>query len=312
MSTKHINQYKTGFGRKIYLGEGNRFSNKIFTIFVYLFVLAFAIICFLPFWLVVINSFASETSILRHGYMLIPETFSLNAYSFVLSGEQVFRSYGITLFVTFVGTTLAVLVTTTFAYVLAHPKVKIRNILSFMTYFTMIFGSGLVGFYMLIANWLHLKDSIWALILPYILNPFYVFILVSFFRTLPYEIYEAATIDGSNDIYTFFKIIWPISLPAIATVLLFYALQFWNDWWLALLFIDNYKLHPLQIMIRRLLSSIDAQNYVAGSGSSYKIAVPSQSLRLSIVCLTIGPIILLYPFVQKYFVKGMTIGAVKG
>ena len=130
-------------------------------------------------------------------------------------------------------------VTAMFAYVMASAKFKHRSILSFLTYFTMVFGAGLVGFYMLIANWLHLKDSIWALILPYLLNPFYAFILVSFYRTLPVEINESATIDGAREFRIFFNIILPITTPAIATITLFYVLQFWNDWWLSLLFIDD-------------------------------------------------------------------------
>jgi putative aldouronate transport system permease protein len=229
-----------------------------------------------------------------------------------LSGEQVFRSYGVTLFVTVAGTALGVLLTASFAYVLSHPKVKYRHILSFLTFFTMLFGAGLVGFYILIANWLGLKDSLWALILPYLLNPFYAFILVSYYRSLPYELNEAATVDGANDIHIFFRIIWPVSLPVIATVALFYALQFWNDWYLSLLFIDNYKLHPLQIMIRQLMSNLNAMAYVGGSQTDYNISIPTYGMQLAIVCITIGPIVFVYPFVQKFFIKGMTLGSVKG
>ncbi|WP_238403669.1 carbohydrate ABC transporter permease, partial [Paenibacillus paridis] len=137
------------------------------------------------------------------------------------------------------GTVLAVIITAMFAYVLAHPKVKYRNTLAFLTYLAMVLGGGLVGFYIMVSNWLHLKDSLWALILPYLLNPFYAFILVAFYKSLPYEINEAATIDGAGDIRLFYKIILPISTPVIATVSLFYAIQFWNDWYLSLLFIDD-------------------------------------------------------------------------
>nr|WP_285860602.1 MULTISPECIES: carbohydrate ABC transporter permease [Paenibacillus] len=272
----------------------------------------FALVCFLPFWLVIINSFATETSIQTQGYQFFPRGFSLSAYEYLFSGKQLFSSYKVTLFVTTVGTLLAVLITATYAYTLSHPRVKYRNILSFLTYFTMLFGAGLVGFYMLVANWLGLKDSIWALILPYLLNPFYAFILVSFFRTLPFEMNEAATVDGANDLVIFFRIIWPISTPIIATVSLFYALSYWNDWWLSLLFVDNYKLHPLQMMIRQLMSNLNAKAYVAGSGTNYNIVVPTFGMQLAIVCVTIGPILFVYPFIQKYFVKGITIGAIKG
>jgi len=285
---------------------------RAFVVMMYTILVIFALVCFLPFWLVIINSFATETSIQTQGYQFFPRGFSLSAYEYLFSGKQLFSSYKVTLFVTIVGTLLAVLITATYAYTLSHPRVKYRNILSFLTYFTMLFGAGLVGFYMLVANWLGLKDSIWALILPYLLNPFYAFILVSFFRTLPFEMNEAATVDGANDLVIFFRIIWPISTPIIATVSLFYALSYWNDWWLSLLFVDNYKLHPLQMMIRQLMSNLNAKAYVAGSGTNYNIVVPTFGMQLAIVCVTIGPILFVYPFIQKYFVKGITIGAIKG
>ena len=285
---------------------------RFFLGFVYVLLTVFALICFIPFWIVLINSFANETVIQTSGYQLFPTSFSLDAYAMLLSGNQVFRSYGVTLFVTTTGTVLGVLLTASFAYVLSHPKVKYRHVLSFLTFFTMLFGAGLVGFYILIANWLGLKDTLWALILPYLLNPFYAFILVSYYRSLPYELNEAATVDGANDIHIFFRVIWPISLPVIATVALFYALQYWNDWYLSLLFIDNYKLHPLQMMIRQLMSNLNAMSYVGGSQTDYNIMIPTYGMQLAIVCITIGPIVFVYPFVQKYFIKGMTLGSVKG
>lgn len=285
---------------------------RLFVILMYAVLVLFALACFIPFWLVFINSLADESGIQLNGYQLWPGTFSIDAYKFLLSGSQVFRSYGVTLFVTVVGTILAVLVTATYAYTLSHQRVKYRNVISFLTYLTMIFGAGLVGFYILVANWLHLKDSIWALILPYLLNPFYAFILIAYYRSLPYELHEAATVDGANDLSIFFRIIWPVSTPVIATVGLFYALAFWNDWYLSLLFIDNYKLHPLQMMIRQLMSNLNAMSYVAGSMTNYKVVIPTYGMQLAIVCITIGPILFVYPFIQKFFVQGITMGAVKG
>ncbi|QTH45214.1 carbohydrate ABC transporter permease [Cohnella sp. LGH] len=285
---------------------------RLFLVLMYAVLIAFALFCFIPFWIVFINSFADESLLQTAGYQLLPDKFSLQAYEFLLSGKQVFRSYGITIMVTAVGTAMGVLVTAAYAYTLSHRRVKYRNILSFLTFLTMLFGAGLVGFYMLIANWLHLKDSIWALILPYLLNPFYAFILISFYRTLPYELNEAATVDGANDFSIFFRIIWPISLPAIATVSLFYALQYWNDWYLSLLFIDNYKMLPLQMMIRQLMSNLNVMAYVSGSQTQYNAVVPTYGIQLAIVCVTIGPIVFVYPFIQRFFIKGLTLGSVKG
>lgn len=287
------------------------FGDRLFGSVVHVLIIVFSLVCFIPFWLVFINSFAQESVLQTEGYKLWISSFNLNAYQFVFAGKQVFKSYGVTLFVSIVGTVSALLITSTYAYVLAHKKVKYRSILSFLTYFTMIFGAGLVGFYILMVSWLQLKDSVWAMILPYLLNPFYAFVLVAFFRNLPYEIYESATVDGVNDFRIFFRIIWPISTPALATVSLFYALQYWNDWWLSLLFIDNHDLHSLQMMIRQLMSSVSVASYVGG-GTQYIAQPPTEGVRLATVCLTIGPIVLLYPYVQKYFVKGLTIGSVKG
>lgn len=288
-------------------------SEQLFIGFVYVFIVLFAIACLLPFWLVIIDSFATEASLREQGFQLLPTAYSLHAYEYLFAGKQVFRSYGVTLITTVLGTLLALGFSSSYGYVLAHPKVRYRNVLSFLTYFTMLFGAGLVGFYMLIVNWLQLKDTLWALILPYLINPFYVFILVSYFRSLPQEINEAAVIDGAGELRIFAQIMLPISKPVLATVALFYALQYWNDWWLALLFIDDYRLHPLQIMIRQLVSNMNAQSYIGASGgTNYAIQVPTYGVQLATVCVTIGPIILLYPFLQKYYVKGLTVGALKG
>ncbi|MCD9025113.1 carbohydrate ABC transporter permease [Cohnella silvisoli] len=288
------------------------FSNRLFSVAVYSFIAFFVVICAVPFWMVVVDSFASESSLQTAGYQLFPSEFSTYAYQYLFQGSQLWRSYSVTLVVTVVGTALSLLITSTMAYVMAHKKAKFGGLLSFMTYFTMIFGSGMVGFYILVAIWLGLKDSIWSMILPYLLNPFYAFILVAFYRTIPYEVNEAATIDGANEFTTFFRIIWPMTVPALATITLFYALQYWNDWYLAIMFVDNYHLHPLQIMIRQLIANMNMQSYLQGGNVSFDKPLPVKGVQLATVCVTIGPIILLYPFVQKYFVKGLTIGAVKG
>ncbi|GHU65882.1 sugar ABC transporter permease [Clostridia bacterium] len=279
---------------------------------IYAFVALFTLFCFLPFWVVVINSFAAEEVLRVEGYRLIPSKFSLFSYRYLFDGRQIYSSYLVTVSVTLAGTVLSLLISSMFAYTLAHPRVKYRGILSFLTYFTTIFGANMVGSYILIANWLHMKDTIFALILPMLLNPFNAFILVAFFRTLPIELSEAATVDGANDAYIFFRLVWPISTPALATVALLYALQYWNDFWLALMYIDNYKLHPLQIMIRQMISSLRASAYIGNTRTNYQQITPYFGLQLSTVCLTIGPIILLYPLLQRYFVTGLTIGAIKG
>lgn len=290
------------------IGSEISFQERLVNVIIYSFLAIFAISCLLPFWMVFIDSFATESSLIQDGFQFWPSHFGVEAYRFLFTGNQVFKSYGVTLIVTAVGTVVALWITAAFAYVLAHPKIKYNNLLSMMTYIPMVFGTGLVGFYLLIVNWLHLKDTIWALILPYVVNPFLAFIFVSFYRSLPYEINESATVDGANEWRIFFQIVRPIVTPVMVTVGLFYALQYWNDWWLGLLFIDNSDLYPLQILLRQLLGSADALQLTA----SYGISPPSNGLKLAMVCITIGPIIFAYPFIQRYFVKGLTVGAVKG
>lgn len=286
-------------------------GNRGFHIFVGIFVGLFTLFCFVPFWLVVINSFASEANIARNGFQLWPKEFSLDAYTYVFRGKQVYYSYRNTLMIVGIGTPLAVLITAMYAYVLAHPKVRYGRQLSFLTYFTMIMGTSMVGFYILISTWMGMRDNLWALILPRVINPFYAFILVAAYRGVPHEIYDSAALDGANDWRVFFQIVLPITIPALATVTLFFALYYWNDWWLALLFIDDYKLHPLQMMIRSLIASITASSYLAAENMT-DIAIPTNAVKMAVVCITVGPVILVYPFVQKFFVKGITVGAVKG
>ncbi|WP_241242869.1 carbohydrate ABC transporter permease [Paenibacillus whitsoniae] len=240
---------------------------------------------------------------------MLPTAFSFDSYRFLFHGSQVYRSAFVSIFVTVVGTAGALLLTSMFAYVAAHQKVKYRSALSFYIYFTMLFAPGLVGYYLLISNWLSLRDSLLALILPHMFSAFNAFLMTSYFRTLPYELNEAATMDGANELYIFYRIIWPISKPVIATITLFYALSYWNDWFNALMFIDNPANHPLQMMLRRIISNSQNMDYL---NASINIPVSATGVQLSTVVITIGPIIFLYPFLQRYFIKGMTIGAVKG
>lgn len=274
----------------------------------YAFIGSFALICLIPFWLVYIGSFTAEHQIVK-GFQMFPTEFTLDSYRFLFQGNQVYRSSFVSVFITVVGTVGAVLVTSMFAYATAHPKVKYRNVLSFYIYLTMLFAPGLVGHYLLISQWLDLRDSLLAIILPLMFSGFNAFLMTSYFRTLPFDLNEAATVDGAHELYIFFRIIWPLSMPVIATITLFYALSYWNDWFNALMFIDDTNNHPLQMMLRRIVSNSQNLDYL---NTNVNIPVTASGVQLSTVCITIGPIIFLYPFLQRYFVKGLTIGAVKG
>ncbi len=287
------------------------FREKAFLVLVYIVLVLFAFFCLIPFWLVVAAAFTPEQQLATYGFSIIPHSLTTYAFGYILHGRQVGLSYVVSITVTVAGTALALAVTVPFAYVVSRP-IWLARPLAFLSYFTMVVGSGLVGFYILVANWLGLKDSRWALILPYLLNPFYVFVLLAYFRTTPRELIEAGIIDGANDLLIFWRVVCPISGAAIATVGLFYGLQYWNDWWLALLFIDDPKNHPLQYMLRALQSQVDASRYIGNLSGAYKVLVPTYGIRMATVCMTIGPIILVYPFVQRYFVKGILLGALKG
>ena len=213
-------------------------SQLVVSVVAYVFIGAFALFCFIPFWLVYIGSFTAESQIVQ-GFRMFPTEFTLDAYRFLFQGSQVYQSGFVSVFITVIGTSGAVLITSMFSYVAAHPKVKYRYVMSFFIYFTMLFPPGLVGYYLLISNWLSLRDSLLALLLPLLFSAFNSFLMTSYFRTLPFELNEAATVDGAHELLIFFRIIWPVSMPVIATIALFYALSYWNDWFNALMFIDN-------------------------------------------------------------------------
>jgi len=286
-------------------------ADRWFGLFSYSFVGLFVVCCLIPFWLMVAGSFTAEKTLLLEGYSLIPTAYSLDAYKLLLQSHTLLNGYGVTLFITVVGTLSGVAISGLLAYSIANPRNRLRNHFSFFVYFTMLFSGGLVPFYILISNWLRLSDTLWAIIVPALLQPFLVFLLVNFFRTLPVDLEESARMDGANELKVFRSIMLPISKPIIATVALFYALNYWNEWFYGLLFIGNDDLYPLQLMLRRMISNMQAAKNLVPAGV-ISVNVPSFGIRMAMTVITIGPIVLLYPFIQRYFVKGLTIGAVKG
>ena len=269
----------------------------------------FALSCLLPFWLVVASSFASEHELVQTGYTFWPTEFSLVAYQSLLSGPTLAQSYLASLFITLVGTVIALATTSGFAYVIANRAARLSRPLGLMAYIPMLFTGGLVPFYILVTQYLHLTDTWWAVILPLAVNPFFVFIMVSFFRQVPQDIMESGRLDGASEFTIFVRLVLPISTPILATIGLFYALAYWNDWFMALLFISDNTKFPLQLLLQNLVSNVDAAH---PNQTTATAAVPTYQLRLALTVLTIGPIILAYPFVQRFFVKGLTLGATKG
>ncbi|WNQ13085.1 carbohydrate ABC transporter permease [Paenibacillus aurantius] len=285
------------------------FSGYIAQLLMQLFLLFFAIACIYPFILAFMASISSEKSILDNGYQLIPSEFSMLAYQAVFKSKYLYTSFGVSILVTVVGTLLSLIICGMAGYAMSIKRVKYRNAVSMFFYIPMVFGAGLLPWYLVITQILHLQNTIWALILPGLVSPFNVFLMRNYFATVPSELIESAEMDGAGVMRTFFGIIIPLSKPIIATITLFIGLAYWNDWASALWFIDNPNLYPLQYMLYRIQAII---NLVRQTGAMGDMKVPPETFQIATMFITIGPIILLYPFIQRYFVKGIMIGAVKG
>lgn len=271
-----------------------------------------------PMLLVIAVSFTAEKTIGKYGYNFIPREFSLAAYKFVFTDvDQVLRAYGVTIFVTVFGGLLSLLLISLLAYPLSRKDFKYRNALSFFVFFTILFSGGFVPWYIICVQVLHLRDTILALIAPYLINSWYVIIMKTFYQnTIPDSLLDSAKIDGAGEFMTFFRIIIPLSVPGLATIGLFITLRYWNDWWLPLTLITNTKLFNLQFLMYQV--QLDIQ-YLKSARTSLGIeelkevlSIPSETSRMAMCLVAIGPIIIAYPFLQKYFVKGLTIGSVKG
>ncbi len=276
-----------------------------------------ALMCFMPALLVLIVSFSSEASVRQVGYSYIPREFSLAAYQYLAQqtgyiGHAFLNSIGITI----VGTLFGLVTTSTMGYALSRPNYRLRKFFTWFIFIPMLFSGGLVASYMINAQILRLKDTYWALILPICCSSFYCIIMRTFFQTtVPDAIIESAKIDGARQIRIFLQIVLPISLPAVATIGLFLTFAYWNDWMMAKYYIsgNRHNLFPLQYVLIALEENIDfltrnQQNLTAGTANT----VPSETVRMAMVVISVVPIACSYPFFQKYFVSGLTIGAVKG
>lgn len=297
------------------LTRGNSSERTVFLFIAHLVVIIIAIICMFPFWMVVIGSFTSENAIYQYGYGIWPREFSLSAYKLAFSDPSaILKAYGVSIFVTFTGTILSLFITSMGGYVLQRRDFKCRNYLTMFIFFTVLFNGGLVPWYILMTRYLNLKDNLLALILPMLVNVFYLIVMKNFMRSIPFELIESAKIDGAGEFYIFIKIVLPLAKPALASIGLFTALNYWNDWRNGMFFIQNADLTPLQYYLYKLLSSLQfLKSAAAGQiSTNSNMKFPSESFKLAMTVVATGPMCLLYPMVQKYFVKGITIGAVKG
>ena len=285
-------------------------SKVVFNIIAYVLITIAVVASVVPFLMILSGSFSSNSAILRDGYSLLPREVTLDAYRMIFAfPKEIGRAYLVSITVTLVGTLGGLVIMTMAGYALQRKDLRYRNQISFFFYFTTLFSGGMVPWYMLISS-LGMRETIWALIIPMMCNSFNILLIRNFMRGIPDSLTESAKIDGAGDLYILAKIIVPLSKPIIATVGLFLALAYWNDWFHASLFMKDASKWPLQYRLYQILSA----QYAMSQGAQYMISgsPPTESIKLANAVISVGPIILLYPFLQKYFVQGITIGAVKG
>ncbi|MFG1731987.1 carbohydrate ABC transporter permease [Paenibacillus sp. 843] len=285
---------------------------------IHLFFWAFTVASLIPFILVFMVSISSEDSILQNGYSLFPSQISFAAYQFLFHDfSEIAKAYGVTILTTLVGTVVSLLITALFAYPLSRPELPFRRTISFYIFFTMLFGGGMVPWYITYVNMFDLKNTIFAMIIPnLLLSAFNVLLIRSFFAsTIPESVVESATIDGASELKIFFKIVVPLSLPIMATIGLFNTLSYWNDWYNCMLFIDKPELYNIQYLMTKTLTNI--QYLLMKSNSSAQVGdllakMPRETVRMALAIVGIAPLMFAYPFFQKYYISGITTGAVKG
>lgn len=289
---------------------GHKTQTRILRILILVFIGVICLAWLVPLLMILSASFTEEATLVHSGYQLIPPKFSLEAYRWLGNDPTLLaRSYGVSIVVTAIGSLISVLIMALLAYVLSRREFKLRSVLTFIVFFTMLFNGGLVPYYINMSRVLDLKNTLWALILPYLVSPFFVLLLRTYFSTLPRDLFDAARLDGAGEWRIFFQIVVPLSTPALATVGLFTMLQYWNDMYQALLFIEDQRLYPLQYTLYKLLVNTQMLNELTVQSGA---PVPHLSVTMAMAVIAIVPVIFAFLFVQKYFVRGITLGSIKG
>lgn len=292
-------------------------QSKAFDRFASIFLGCLVVITLLPIVLIIISSFTAEDALIQNGYSFWPQEWSLDAYYYMVKqGAVILRSYGVSIFVTVVGTLCSVLITTMLAYPMSRKSFKYRNVLSFFVFFTMLFNGGIVPAYIMWTQIFHIKNTIFALLIPnYLVNAFNVILVKNYYsNNVPDALLEAAQIDGASEMTIFRRIMLPLAVPAIATISLFTGLCYWNDWTNGLYYISNEKLYSIQMLLMNIMNNIQAlrANSTASLLGTGAVDLPGTAIRMAMAVIGILPILLVYPFVQKHLVRGVVVGAVKG
>ncbi len=291
-----------------------RTSEKISKIVIHAFFLILSLVFIVPIWTLFAISVTSDVDIINYGYQLIPRVIDWGAYEYIFtSAADVLTSYKVTIIITAVGTVLSTIIGAMCAYTISRYDFAYRSKVTFYMFFTMLFGGGMVPSYILFTQYLHLQNTYWAMILPGMISVWNVFVMRTFFQQIPSSIIESATIDGASELKIFISIIVPLSTPALATIGLLQMLSYWNSWTPAMLYITNQELYPLQYLLQSMLRNM--QEFIKNAemtGMIISTDMPMESMRMAMAVLAVGPILLIFPFFQKYFVQGLTVGSVKG
>lgn len=289
-------------------------ADKIMSCLAYLFIGFIALACFIPLIMVVSVSVSNNTEVLQKGYSILPRAVTLDTYIYLFahSGVRILRSYIVTIFVTVVGCVTAMIITSMCSFALSIKTLKYRNVIAYFCNLTIIFSAGLIPWYYVCVNWYGFSNNFRALIVPQIVNVFNMFLLRTYFEQVPVSLYDSARIDGAGYFKIWMSIAVPLTKTGMMTVGMMFALSYWNDWWNALMFVDDRDFFPLQYYLYNILSNVNAiSSGRIPAGAAANIALPSETVKMAVTIVTIGPIIFLYPFVQKYFVNGIMTGAVK-
>ena len=273
------------------------------------------VVIIVPFVMLLSISLSSEADVAKYGYQLFPKAIDFSAYQFVFNNPTtVLRAYGVTGFFSIVAMVLSLALQAMCAYPLSRKNLRGRMGISFYLYFTMLFSGGMVPSFILITQYLHLNNTIWVYIIPGLINPWYIFMIRTFYQSLPGEIIESAYVDGANEYTIFFRIVVPLCKPVFATVALFTFLNKWNDWMTSVLYVDDPNLYSLQYLLQKILKDVEllANNQQNAQLTQQAVEVPSETVRMAMVVVVAGPALVVFPFFQKYFVKGLTVGSVKG
>ena len=278
----------------------------------YFFITLFAIASIFPFLVILGTSFETEENIISKGVTLFPRSFTTAAYELVIKGGTIWASYGLTIVLTLVGTVIGLFICAMTGYALQRRDFPFRNAISFFIYFTSLFQAGLAPYYLLMTLTYHLNNTYWEVLLPLMVSSWLIILMKNFAKSVPHELTESGKIDGAGDFKIFLSIVLPMLKPGLATVGLFLALGYWNEWYQSSLFLQNMNVLPLQYRLYKIINEASSLKNSVASQYVTVDSLPSESLKMATAMMTTGPIIFLYPFVQRYFIGGITVGAVKG